>query len=129
MDRRTGSSAIEKARGFVRIGDRKNAITEYCEAFLLRLDPFLSDCDFIMFYRDQMEKYFAVKTNLYISLPEGDMVTDLIRMTYDDFMAEWEESPFRKSEKGRARLLSNIKIVFPVQNDTVEDGDRIAVSN
>ena len=128
MDRTKSSSAIEKARLFVREGDRKNAITEYCEVFLTRLDPLLSDIDFILFYRRQMENYFNIKKNLFISLPEGDMVTDLIRMTYDDFMQDWSESPFKKSKKGRERLLSSIKIIFPVQNDTLLDDERVAVS-
>lgn len=73
MDMQSAASALEKARSAVRTGDRKGAITEYCECFLTRLDDFQSDCDFIMFYRSQMEKYFAVKPNLFISLPEGEI--------------------------------------------------------
>ena len=47
------------------------------------------------------------------------MISDLIYSTYEEFLSSLKGNPFVKTEKGRFRLLMSVKIVFPVQNDTV----------
>ena len=110
-------------------GNMEEAINDYCNAFLDRLEIMLSDpVEFIFFYKNQLLKYLNLKNRVFLSLPEGDMVSDLIKESYDDFVSDIDSSPFCTTEKGRERLLMNMKIVFPVQNDTEEDDFDFIVS-
>ena len=102
-------------------GRIEDAVNDYCNAFLDRLELLADPVEFIYFYRNQLQKYLHLKKHVFLSLPEGDMVSDLIKESYDEFVLDMEDSPFCTTEKGRERLLMNMKIVFPVQNDTEED--------
>ena len=52
-----------------------------------------------------------------MSLPEGDMISDLIKSTYLDLIDEIENSMFQITEEGRYAILKNARITFPGQND------------
>lgn len=102
-------------------GRFEDAYNDYCNAFLDRLEVLSDPVEFIFFYKNQLLKYLNLKNRVFLSLPEGDMVSDLIKESYDEFVSDMDSSPFCTTAKGRERLLMNMKIVFPVQNDTEED--------
>ena len=99
-------------------GDIINAFDLYCDALIARLCLSDSCLDFMLFFRSQLVKYLRKKNSLFLSLAEGDMISDLIYSTYEDFVASLKKNPFVKTERGRLRLLMSVKIIFPVQNDT-----------
>ena len=109
-------------------GHTEDAINDYCNAFLDRLEILSDPVEFIFFYKNQLLRYLNLKKKVFLSLPEGDMVSDLIKESYDEFVTDMASSPFCTTEKGRQRLLMNMKIVFPVQNDTEEDDFDFIVS-
>lgn len=99
----------------------KDAFEDYCKVFFTRLNP--SCCinrEFQQFFRFQLANYLAEKNNYFLGIPEGDMVSDLIQMTYDEFLEEIESSQIPVSRQGRLNMLSHIHIVFPCQFETEE---------
>ncbi len=93
------------------------AFEDYAEAFLSRLSGAELTVEFVSFYRYQLARYLSSKPVFTLSLPEGDMISDLIKDAYDDFLSAMENSPFNITGEGRANLLESVKICFPWQND------------
>ena len=67
--------------------------------------------------RYQMARYLRSKPVFTLSLPEGDMISDLIREAYDSFLSALESSPFNVTGEGRENLLESVRICFPWQSD------------
>ena len=92
------------------------------EAFELYVSLFLPSChrtkEFVSFYRTQMASYLILKKNYRLALSEGDMVSDLIEMVYDETVTAIEKSDIPVSADGRMNILSSVEIVFPCQMDT-----------
>ncbi len=92
------------------------------EAFELYVSLFLPSChrtkEFVSFYRTQMASYLILKKSCRLALSEGDMVSDLIEMVYDDTVRAIENSEIPLSPDGRMNILSSVEIVFPCQMDT-----------
>lgn len=109
---------FREAERCVMHGDVLNAFDLYCDALLDRLSLNHSCLDFLLFYRSQLIKYLKEKKSFFLSLPEGDMISDLIYSAYEDFLSSCRNNPFIKTDRGRFRLLMSVKIIFPVQNDT-----------
>ncbi len=111
---------FEKALSLMREGKILEAFDLYCDILTDQIEE--SEKTFSLFFRTQLCKYLKSKRSLYLSLPEADMIRDLIFSSYEEFLEEVRENPFIKTESGKFRLLMAIKIVFPVQIDT-EDFD------
>ena len=101
-----------------RRNDRKAAFESYVDAFLSRLDGIELTLEFVMFYRYQLRLYLNAKPVFTLSLPEGDMISDLIADAYKSFLDAVDSSPFNITGEGRKNLLESVKIVFPWHNDT-----------
>ncbi len=117
---------MEKAMSLVlyKEGNRKarmlsysQAFEDYVDAFLPRLSGVEYTVEFVSFYRYQLAMYLKSKPVFTLSLPEGDMISDLIKDAYDDFLHDLESSPFNITGEGRTNLLESVKICFPWQND------------
>lgn len=104
-------SAIEA----VKANRLKDAFELYCSLFFPLGHPGL---EFLSFYRYQLATYLSRKSTYTLALPEGDMVSDLIGMTYDEVVDEMDHSDIPISNVGRINILESVKIVFPCQNDT-----------
>ncbi|HIV98201.1 MAG TPA: hypothetical protein IAB12_00235 [Candidatus Ornithospirochaeta avicola] len=103
---------------------RERMLRNYISFFLPRLSSSVDD-DFLKFYDFQIRKYFSCKKNNYMSLVEGDMITDLIFSVYSEIVS----SPFIKSQSGKKRILSHTRIVFPLgQSDTYDEEEDKSVS-
>ena len=101
-------------------GNRKARLLsyeEYVDAFLSRLTGCELTLEFVSFYRYQMARYLRSKPVFTLSLPEGDMISDLIREAYDSFLSALESSPFNVTGEGRENLLESVRICFPWQSD------------
>ncbi len=109
---------FSEAERRMRKGDVIDAFDLYCDALIDRLSVENTCVDFLCFYRSQLVKYLKEKKSFFLSLAEGDMISDLIYSTYEEFLSSLKGNPFVRTEKGRFRLLMSVKIVFPVQNDT-----------
>ena len=119
---------FSEAGNRMRHGDILEAFDLYCDVLLDRLSREDDDLDFILFFRSQLVKYLRQKRSLFLSLAEGDMISDLIYSTYEDFLSSLRSNPFVKTAKGRFRLLMSVKIVFPIQNDTCFEPESKIVS-
>ena len=96
----------------------KDAFELYCSIFL----PIgQRSIEFLSFFRYQLSTYLAKKNNYSLSLPEGDMVSDLIEMVYDETIDNIEESQIPISDDGRINILESVEIVFPCQKETHRD--------
>lgn len=88
------------------------------EAFELYVSLFLPSSprtkEFTAFYRYQMATYLTEKKNYLMSIPEGDMVSSLIEMVYDEAVEAIESSDIPVSRSGRLNILESVEIVFPV---------------
>lgn len=123
--RETYKRAVEKARE----NKLREAFELYAEVFRLRLSSIRkTEEEFTLFYRYQLAQYLSKKKRYYLSLPEGDMISDLIVKSYDCFMEEVEESVIKLSDKGRRNLLVSLEIDYPCQEETEEEESLIAVS-
>ncbi len=121
-------SMFNKASSLMRSGDIIQAFDMYCDVLLSRLDGSIPSLDFYLFYRCQLCKYMKEKKSLMLSLAEGDMISDLIFQSYNDFEQSLKDNPFVRTAIGRIRLLMSVKIIFPVQNDTLFDDFPLLVS-
>lgn len=120
---------IAKARSLALEKDLKGAVKAYAEAFYLRsVDEGFFDIEYAAFYRYQFRTYLAGKRNLTISLPEGDMIADLIRSTYESMRISMEASPFNISEEGSWNLLKEVHIDFPCHFETESSSKKKTVS-
>lgn len=128
MDIKRSLIYYKRANDMSREGRFEEAIDCYCDAFLNRLDSLCDSLEFLLFYKLQIVRYFSVKKRCFLSLPEGDMVSDLIKSSYDEIVDDLDASPFSVTPKGRERILENAKIVFPVQNDSIEEAEPLRVS-
>lgn len=91
----------------------------YASLFLPRLGSRCpSSEEFKAFFRYQLATYLGMKNNYSLALPEGDMISDLILDTYEEFEEEVESSDLPISKEGRINLLLKIRIQFPWQSDT-----------
>ena len=95
----------------------EDAFEDYAEAFLSRLDLREITLEFVSFYRYQLAVYLRSKPVFTLSLPEGDMISDLIKDAYDSFVKALNDSPFNVTGEGRRNLLESVKICFPWQSD------------
>lgn len=98
----------------------EDAFEDYVDAFLPRISGVEPTLEFVSFYRYQLAQYLRAKPVFTLSLPEGDMISDLIKDAYDSFLSAMEASPFNITGKGRANLLESVRIAFPWQNDPEE---------
>ena len=101
----------------------QDAFEDYVEVFLPRIKGVEFTIEFVSFYRYQLWRYLEAKPVFTLSLPEGDMISDLIKDSYDSFLFDMEASPFNITGEGRLNLLESVKIVFPWQDapDSVPD--------
>lgn len=95
----------------------QDAFEDYVEVFLPRIKGVEFTIEFVSFYRYQLWRYLEAKPVFTLSLPEGDMISDLIKDSYDSFLFDMEASPFNITGEGRLNLLESVKIVFPWQDD------------
>ena len=94
----------------------------YVSIFLPRLGMKCPRSDeFRAFFRYQLATYLSLKKNYTLALPEGDMVSDLILDTYEEFEEDVSSSQIPLSNEGRVNMLLEIKIQFPCQNDPLEE--------
>ncbi len=98
------------------------AFESYVDAFLSRLSGVEMTLEFVSFYRYQLYSYLKAKPVFILSLPEGDMISDLILQSYEDFLSAIDGSPFNITGEGRTNLLESVRIPFPWQSDT--DGEK-----
>ena len=96
----------------------EDAFEDYVDAFLPRISGVEPTLEFVSFYRYQLAQYLRAKPVFTLSLPEGDMISDLIADAYKSFLDAVDSSPFNITGEGRKNLLESVKIVFPWHNDT-----------
>ncbi|MDD5973065.1 MAG: hypothetical protein PUC01_05070 [Spirochaetales bacterium] len=106
--------AIKKAKE----GSKREAVKLYTRTFFIRCADNFQDLVFCDFFALQFLKYIKTKKQLIMSLPEGDMVSDLIKDTYLNLLCDIEDSVFNITSSGKKNILKNIEIHFPCQNDT-----------
>ena len=100
----------------------KDIFESYASIFLPRLGNKCPKCEeFRAFFRDQLATYLSLRKNYTLALPEGDMVSDLILDTYEEFEEDVSSSQIPLSNEGRVNMLLEIKIQFPCQNDPLEE--------
>lgn len=117
--------AIERAK----CNCLSEAFEGYVQTFLSRITSSIAkNREFIAFYRYQLATYLAGKNNFLLGIIEGDMVSDLIEETYEEFENEVRCSQIKISREGRFNLLEEIKIIFPGQSDTAFEEELIRVS-
>lgn len=100
----------------------KDIFDSYASIFLPRLGAKRPKCEeFTAFFRYQLATYLSMKKSYTLALPEGDMVSDLILDTYEEFEEDVSSSDIPISNEGRVNMLLEIKIQFPCQNDSFEE--------
>ena len=100
----------------------KDIFDRYASIFLPRLGNKGPKCEeFRAFFRYQLATYLSMKKNYTLALPEGDMVSDLILDTYEEFEEDLSSSQIPISNEGRVNMLLEIRIQFPCQNDPFEE--------
>ena len=100
----------------------KDIFDSYASIFLPRLGSKCPKCEeFRAFFRYQLATYLSMKKDYSLALPEGDMVSDLILDTYEEFEEDVSSSQIPISNEGRLNMLLEIKIQFPCQNDSLEE--------
>ena len=99
----------------------KDIFDRYASIFLPRLGNKCPKCEeFRAFFRYQLATYLSMKKNYTLALPEGDMVSDLILDTYEEFEEDLSSSQIPVSNEGRVNMLLDIRIQFPCHNDPFE---------
>lgn len=99
----------------------KDIFESYASLFLPRLGTKCPKSEeFKAFFRYQLATYLSLKNNYSLQLAEGDMVSDLILDTYEEFEEDVESSDISISNEGRINMLLSIKIQFPCQNDSLD---------
>ena len=116
----TALSIVYYRKGLAEVREKEpdKAFDDFCNAFLQRLTGVDLTLEFVTFYRYQLQAYLKAKPVFTLSLPEGDMISELIADTYRTFLDDIDSSPFNVTGSGRKNLLFDIDIVFPWQKDT-----------
>lgn len=91
----------------------RDALLTLCDCFLVRAKDNDDDPLWKRFYSIQMSSYLISKRNLEVSAPEGDMVHDLIRDTWQNLKDEIETSQFGPISNVD-QWFKTIRIDFPV---------------
>ena len=77
----------------------KDIFESYASIFPPRLGTKCPKCEeFRAFFRYQLATYLSMKKNYTLALPEGDMVSDFILDTYEEFEEDLDESEDEISE-------------------------------
>lgn len=121
MDETMSLVLYKEAGKAARNASYETAFNEYAEVFLRRLHITEITLEFVSFYRYQLAVYLRSKPVFTLSLPEGDMISDLIKDAYDSFISSLDASPFNITGDGRRNLLESMRICFPWQSDPDED--------
>lgn len=111
-----GLQYYERAKDAIYLNDKKRAIELFSNAFYLRsTSEDELDIEYHDFFIYQFSTYLVGKKRIKVSLPEGDMVADLIRVAYNEFQEQILDSPFNIVEENLWNLLTSVKIDFPFQ--------------
>ncbi len=107
---------------FSKLGDIEKAIRCWNDAFLVRGEDFARDCngEWKRFHDIQFAIYVLGKKRLCVSLSEGDMVHDMIRMKWDELQEAIEASEFPFVPDDRCAWYRTIEIDFPWELDMEE---------
>ena len=106
--------ASEKAKE----GLKREAVKLYTRTFFIRCSDNFQDMSFLDFFAHHFLRYISSKKQIIMSLPEGDMISDLIKETYLNLISDVETSVFNITNDGLKNICDNIEIAFPSQNDT-----------
>lgn len=91
----------------------RDALLALCDCFLIRANDKDEDPLWKRFYKIQMSSYLISKHNLEVSPPEGDMVHDLIRDTWEEVKQSMETSKFGPISNVD-HWFKTIRIDFPI---------------
>ena len=91
----------------------RNALLTLCDCFLVRAKDKDDDPLWKRFYNIQMTSYLVSKRNLDVSAPEGDMVHDLIRDTWQSVKTSMQTSQFGPISNVD-QWFKTIRIDFPI---------------
>ena len=91
----------------------RNALLTLCDCFLVRARDNDEDPLWKRFYSIQMTSYLVSKRNLDVSAPEGDMVHDLIRDTWQELKKSMQTSQFGPISNVD-QWFKTIRIDFPI---------------
>ena len=91
----------------------RNALLSLCDCFLVRAKDNDDDPLWKRFYNIQMTSYLVSKRNLDVSAPEGDMVHDLIRDTWQSVKSSMQTSQFGPISNVD-QWFKTIRIDFPI---------------
>lgn len=120
MDERIKESLtlFDEAKKYVGEGDVNHALIAYIKTFWLRnVAEGFFDIEFASFFRYQFATYLKGKKQVRLSLPEGDMIADLIKTVYEDMRISMSESPFNLNPENEWTVLKQVKIDFPLLCD------------
>ncbi|MDY4611068.1 MAG: tetratricopeptide repeat protein [Sphaerochaetaceae bacterium] len=107
---------------FSKLGDIEQAIRCWNDAFLVRGEDFVQDdnCEWKKFHDIQFAIYVLGKKRLCVSLSEGDMIHDVIRMKWDELQEAVRTSAFPFAPDDRCAWYRTIEIDFPWELDVEE---------
>ena len=91
----------------------RDALLTLCDCFLVRAKDNDDDPLWKRFYKIQMTSYLVSKRNLDVSAPEGDMVHDLIRDTWQSVKTSMQTSQFGPISNVD-QWFKTIRIDFPI---------------
>ena len=91
----------------------RDALLTLCDCFLVRAKDNDDDPLWKRFYNIQMISYLVSKRNLDVSAPEGDMVHDLIRDTWQSVKSSMQTSQFGPISNVD-QWFKTIRIDFPI---------------
>ena len=91
----------------------RDALLTLCDCFLVRAKDNDDDPLWKRFYNIQMTSYLVSKRNLDVSAPEGDMVHDLIRDTWQSVKSSMQASQFGPISNVD-QWFKTIRIDFPI---------------
>ena len=91
----------------------RDALLTLCDCFLVRAKDNDDDPLWKRFYNIQMTSYLVSKRNLRVSAPEGDMVHDLIRDTWQEVKSSMQTSQFGPISNVD-QWFKTIRIDFPI---------------
>ncbi|MFA6688542.1 MAG: hypothetical protein ACOX6K_03605 [Sphaerochaetaceae bacterium] len=100
---------------FCKLGDIEKALRSWNDAFLVRGCEFSSDKDYEWkkFHDIQFAIYLLGKKRLCVSLSEGDMIHDLIRMKWEELKNAIAHSEFSFEPDNTGAWYRTVEIDFP----------------
>ena len=107
-----GNSDMDKEL-LLHMKNMRNALLTLCDCFLVRARDNDEDPLWKRFYSIQMTSYLVSKRNLDVSAPEGDMVHDLIRDTWQEVKKSMQTSQFGPISNVD-QWFKTIRIDFPI---------------